>query len=337
VNGNNANVANGRITKRYTENNQAYEAYIKGRYLWNKRTVDSLHKALAYFQEAIRLDPNYSLAYVGLADTYTLLSFFTLAAPNDAFPKAKVAAEKALAIDNSLAEAYTALGQVKSFYEWDWNGAEEDFQKGISLDPNYPLLHHWRSLNLMAMGRSDEARAAMQRALELDPLLIISNVNLGRIDYYEERYDEAIKQYRRALELNDNFMRTHLRLSLAYVQRGLYQEALDESRKARAIAGDTPQITAQIAHILAVSGQQSEARTSLSELKERAARQYVLPYDIALIYTGLGDKDQAFKWFERAYADHSTEMIYFKVEPMLTSLRSDPRYQNILVRMKFAQ
>lgn len=337
MNGNNANVANGRITKRYTENNQAYEAYIKGRYLWNKRTVDSLHKALAYFQEAIRLDPNYSLAYVGLADTYTLLSFFTLAAPNDAFPKAKVAAEKALVIDNTLAEAYTALGQVKSFYEWDWNGAEEDFQKGISLDPNYPLLHHWRSLNLMAMGRSDEARAAMQRALELDPLLIISNVNLGRIDYYEERYDEAIKQYRRALELDDNFMRTHLRLSLAYVQRGLYQEALDESRKARAIAGDTPQITAQIAYILAVSGQQSEARTSLSELKERAARQYVPPYDIALIYTGLGDKDQAFEWFERAYADHSTEMIYFKVEPMLTSLRSDPRYQNILVRMKFAQ
>lgn len=337
MNDKNGDVATGRLTKHYTENNQAYEAYIKGRYLWNKRTVDSLHKALAYFQEATRLDPNYSLAYVGLADTYTLLSFFTLAAPNDAFPKARAAAEKALAIDNTLAEAYTALGQVKSFYEWDWNGAEEQFQKGISLDPNYPLLHHWRSLNLMATGRSGEARAAMQRALELDPLLIISNVNLGRIDYYEERYDEAIKQYRRALELDDNFMRTHLRLSLAYVQQGLYQDALDESRKARSIAGDTPQITAQIAYVLAVSGQQSEARAALSELKQRAARQYVPPYDIALIYAGLGDRDMAFEWFEKAYADHSTEMIYFKVEPMLSSLRSDPRYQNILVRMKLAQ
>ena len=337
MNGSNGEVATGRITKRYTENNQAYEAYIKGRFLWNKRTVDSLHKALTYFQEAVRLDPNYSLAYVGLADTYTLLSFFTLAAPNDAFPKAKAAAEKALAIDNTLAEAYTALGQFKSFYEWDWNGAEEQFQKGISLDPNYPLLHHWRSLNLMAMGRSDEARAAMQRALELDPLLIISNVNLGRIDYYEERYDEAIKQYQRALELDDNFMRTHLRLSLAYVQKGLYRDALNESEKVRAIAGDTPQITAQIGYVLAVSGRQTEARAAIAELKERAARQYVPPYDIALIYAGLDDKDQAFEWFEKAYADHSTEMIYFKVEPMLSSLRPDPRYQNILVRMNLAK
>ncbi|MEP6903400.1 MAG: tetratricopeptide repeat protein [Actinomycetota bacterium] len=337
MNGNNTSVATERLTKKYTNNNQAYEAYIKGRYLWNKRTVDSLHKALIYFQEAVRLDPNYSLAYVGLADTYTLLCFFTLAAPNEAFPKARAAAEKALAIDSTLAEAYTALGQVKSFYEWDWDGAEEEFQKGISLDPNYPLLHHWRSLNLMAMGRSDEARTAMQRALELDPLLIISNVNLGRIDYYEERYDEAIKQYRRALELDDNFMRTHLRLSLAYVRQGLYQEALNESRKARAIAGDTPQITAQIAYVLAVSGQTSEARATLSKLKERIAQQYIPPYDIALIYTGLGDKDQAFDWFEKAYADHSTEMIYFKIEPMLSSLRSDPRYQNILLRMKLTK
>lgn len=338
MNGSNADAATGgRITKRYTDNNLAYEAYIKGRYLWNKRTVDSLHKALAYFQEAIRLDPNYSLAYVGLADTYTLLSFFTLAAPNDAFPKARAAAEKALALDNTLAEAYTALGQVKSFYEWDWNGAEEQFQKGISLDPNYPLLHHWRSLNLMATGRSDEARTAMQRALELDPLLTISNVNLGRIDYYDGKYDEAIKQYQRALELDDNFMRTHLRLSLAYVQKGLYEDALHESEKARAISGDTPQITAQIGYVLAVSGRQTEARIAISELKERAARQYVPPYDIALIYAGLGDKDQAFEWFEKAYADHSTEMIYFKVEPMLSSLRSDPRYQDILVRMKLAK
>ncbi|MDQ2746048.1 MAG: tetratricopeptide repeat protein [Acidobacteriota bacterium] len=326
-----------RLTKRYTENNEAYEAYIKGRYLWNKRTVDSLQKALVYFQQAIRLDPNYSLAYVGLADTYTLLSFFTLAAPGDAFPKAKAAAEKALEIDNTLAEAYTALGQVKSFYEWDWNGAEEQFQKGITLNPNYPLLHHWRSLNLMAMGRSDEARAAMQRALELDPLLIISNVNLGRIDYYDERYDAAVKQFRRALELDDNFMRTHLRLSQAYARQGLYQEALAESLKARAIAGDTPQTTAQIAYVQAVSGHQPEARAALAELKERSARQYIPPYDIALIYTGLGETDRAFEWFEKAYADHSTEMIYFKVEPILSPLRSDPRYQNILLRMKLIQ
>ncbi len=323
-----------RLTKRYTENNEAYEAYLKGRYMWNKRTVDSLQKALVYFQQALRLDPNYSLAYVGIADTYTLLSFFTLAAPSDAFPKAKEAAEKALAIDNTLAEAYTALGQYNAYYEWDWNGAEVEFQKGIALNPNYPLLHHWRSLNLIAMGRMDEARAAMQRALELDPLLLVSNVNLGRIDYYEGRYDQAIKQYQRALELDKDFMRTHLRMGLAYVQQGRYHEALTEYNKALEIAGDTPQIRAHIAHVLAVSGKKSEALIELAKLQERAKRQYVPPYDIALIYVGLGENDKAFAWLEKAYDDHSTEMIYFKVEPMLTPLHSDPRYQNLLRRMR---
>ena len=323
-----------RLTKRYTENNDAYEAYLKGRYMWNKRTVDSLQKALGYFQQAIRLDPNYSLAYVGLADTYTLLSFFTLAAPNDAFPKAKVAAEKALTIDNTLAEAYTALGQYEAYYEWDWNGAEDKFQKGIALNPNYPLLHHWRSLNLIAMGRMDEARAAMRRALELDPLLLVTNVNLGRIDYYEGHYDQAIKQYQRALELDKDFMRTHLRLGLAYVQQGRYHEALTEYNKALEIAGDTPQIRAHIAHVMAVSGKKSEALAGLAELQERAKRQYVPPYDIALIYVGLGEKDKAFAWLEKAYNDHSTEMIYFKVDPMLTPLRTDPRYENLLRRMR---
>ena len=325
-----------RLTKRYTENNDAYEAYLKGRYMWNKRTVDSLQKALGYFQQAIRVDPNYSLAYVGLADTYTLLSFFTLAAPNDAFPKAKLAAEKALAIDSTLAEAYTALGQYKAYYEWDWNGAEDQFQKGIALNPNYPLLHHWRSLNLIAMGRMDEARAAMLRALELDPLLLVSNVNLGRIDYYEGRYDQAIQQYQRALELDKDFMRTHLRLGLAYVQQGRYHEALIEYNKALEIAGDTPQIRAHIAHVMAVSGKKSEALAGLAELQERAKRQYVPPYDIALIYVGLGEKDKAFAWLEKAYNDHSTEMIYFKVEPMLAPLRSDSRYQDLLRRMKLS-
>ena len=323
-----------RLTKRYTENNEAYEAYLKGRYMWNKRTVDSLQKALGYFQQALRLDPNYSLAYVGLADTYTLLSFFTLAAPSDAFPKAKEAAEKALAIDPTLAEAYTALGQYKAYYEWDWNGAEVEFQKGIALNPNYPLLHHWRSLNLIAMGRMDEARAAMQRALELDPLLLVSNVNLGRIDYYEGRYDQAIKQYQRALELDKDFMRTHLRMGLAYVQQGRYHEALTEYNKALEIAGDTPQIRAHIAHVLAVSGKKSEALIELAKLQERAKRQYVPPYDIALIYVGLGENDKAFAWLEKAYDDHSTEMIYFKVDPLLAPLHSDPRYQNLLRRMK---
>ena len=328
--------AAGRLTKRYTENNGAYEAYLRGRYLWNKRTADSLRKSLIYFQQAVRLDPSYSMAYVGLADTYTLLSFFTLAAPNEAFPKAREAAEKALAIDSTLAEAYTALGQVKSFYDWDWNGAEEQFQKGIALNPNYPLLHHWRALNLMAMGRLEEARAAMRRALDLDPMLLIANVNLGRVDYYEGHYDQAVKEYQLALELDENFMRTHLRLGLAYVQERRFEDALGEYKRAREIAGDTPQTTAHIAHVLAVSGRKSEALAALAELRERGKRQYIPPYDIALIYVGLDQTDEAFAWLEKAYADRSTEMIYFKVEPLLAPLHSDPRYQNLLSRMRLS-
>lgn len=325
------------ITRRYTENNEAHQAYLKGRYFWNKRTTSSFQQAVAHFQQAIRLDPNYALAYVGLADTYTLLSFFTIAAPKDAFPKAREVAEKALAIDPTLAEAYVALGQVKSVYEWDWRGAEEQFQKGIALNSNDPNLHHWRSLNLMAMGRLEEARAAMQRALELDPLLLIANVNLGRIDYYAGRYDQAIEQFQRANELDANFARAHLRLGMAYVQTGKYSEALAEYDKTREVSGDTPQVSAHIAHALAVSGKKAEARAMLAELTQRAARQYVPPYSIALIQIGLGETEAAFNWLEKAYSDHSSEMIYFKVEPMLAPLRSDPRYQDILRRMRLAQ
>jgi TolB-like protein/Tfp pilus assembly protein PilF len=325
-----------RLTRHYTENNEAYQAYLKGRYLWNKRTVDSLRQALDHFQQAVRLDQNYALAYVGLADTYTLLSFFTIDAPKDTFPKAKEAAERALSIDNTLAEAYTALGQVKGCYEWDWLGAEEQFQKGIALNPNYPLVHHWRSLNLIAMGRLDDARTAMRRALELDPLLLITNVNLGRIDYYQGRYDQAVEQYKRAGELDEHFSRTHLRLGMAYAQQRRYQEALVEYQKTRAVSGDTPQVAAQIARVLAVSGKRAEARAALARLEHLATRQYVPPYDIALIYSGLGETDEAFKWFEKAYADRSTEMIYFKVEPMLQPLRSDPRYAVLLRRMGLA-
>jgi DNA-binding winged helix-turn-helix (wHTH) protein/TolB-like protein/lipoprotein NlpI len=324
------------LTRRYTENNEAYQAYLKGRHFWNKRTTTSFEQAVAHFQQAIRLDPNYALAYVGLADTYTLLSFFTIAAPNDVFPKAKAAANRALAIDPTLAEAYVALGQVKSVYEWDWDGAEEQFQKGLALNANDPNLYHWRSLNLMAMGRLEEARAAMLRALKFDPLLLIANVNLGRIDYYAGRYDQAIEQYRRAIELDTNFARAHLRLGMAFVQQSRYKEAIAEYEKTREISGDTPQLTAHIAQAMALSGKKSESRALLVELQQRATRQYVPPYSIALIHIGLGENQAAFDWLEKAYTDRSSGMIYFKVEPMLAPLRSDARYQDILRRMGLA-
>jgi len=167
--------------------------------------------------------------------------------------------------------------------------------------------------------------------------LLTPNVNLGRIDYYEGRYDKAVEQYKRAGELDDNFSRTHLRLGMAYAQQRRYQEALAEYYKTREISGDTPQVEAQIARVLAVSGKQSEARAALAQLEKDAKREYVPPFDMALVYSGLGENDEAFKWLEKAYADHSTEMIYFKVDPMLASLHSDPRYQSLLHRMGLAQ
>jgi tetratricopeptide (TPR) repeat protein len=266
-----------------------------------------------------------------------LLSFFTIAAPNEVFPKAKESANRALAIDPTLAEAHVTLGQIKSAYEWDWLGAEEQFQKGISLNPNDPYLHHWRSLNLMAMGRLEDARVAMLQALKLDPLLLITNVNLGRIDYYAGRYDQAIEQYRRAIDLDSNFARAHLRLGMALVEQSQYKGAIAEYQKTREISGDTPQVTAHTAQALALSGKRPEARALLAELKQRATRQYVPPYSIALIHIGLGEHQAAFDWIEKAYSDRSSEMIYFKVEPMLAPLRSDPRYQDLLRRMRLDQ
>ena len=244
------------------------------------------------------------------------------------------AAEKALLIDSSLAEAYSALGQVKSYYEWDWQGAEEQFQKGIALNSNSPLLHHWRSLNLLALGRMEEARAAMQRALELDPLLLITNVNLGRIDYYQKNYDAAIKQYQKALELDQHFTRTHFRLGLAYMQKGDFQNAQLEYQQVNKLDGQTPQIDSYLTYLLAVSGKKAEAENGLEKLLQREKNEYISPYNIAIIYIGLEEKDKAFEWLEKSFIDHSTEMIYFKVDPLLESLRSDSRYQNIVLRMK---
>jgi Flp pilus assembly protein TadD len=182
----------------------------------------------------------------------------------------------------------------------------------------------------------DEARAAMHRSLELDPLLLITNVNLGRIDYYLKNYDQAIKQYEKALELDQHFTRTHFRLGLAYMQKGDFQNARLEYKQVTKLAGDTPQVDSYLAYLLAVSGKRTEALKELENLQERGKREYVSPYNIALIYVGLGEKDKAFEWLEKAYLDHSTEMIYFKVDPLLEPLHSDSRYQNILQRMKLA-
>ena len=322
-----------RLTRRYTENNEAYQAYLKGRFFWSKRTVPGFQKGAEFFQQAIEIDPSYALAYAGLADSYTLLGVYIALPPKEAFPKAKAAAEKALLIDNTLAEAHASLGAIKLFYEWDWRGAEQDFKRAMELNPSYPYAHQWNGLNLVALGRLDEAKEEMKRAQELDPLSLIINTNVGWVQYFARRPDEAIEQNRKTVEMDPNFARVHLRLGMAYVQKGMFQEAIAEYKKNLLLAGDDPYVISLLGYAYAVSGQHEEAKETLNQLQELQKKQYVPPYSIALIYTGLGEKDRAFEWLEKAFEDRSGAMIYLKVEPMLDRLRSDPRLSNLIQRL----
>jgi TolB-like protein/Flp pilus assembly protein TadD len=322
------------LTKRPTENDEAYHAYLRGRYHWNQRNESGLRKGIEYFQQAIAKDPDYALAYVGLADSYALLDFYTVLAPQDSAPKAEAAATQALKLDSALAEAHTSLAAIKTFYQWDWVGAEREFKRAIELNPNYSTAYGWAALNLIAQGRSAEAERAIKRALELDPLSPIINTNVGWIDYLSGRTDQAIEQYRKTLLFDPNFARAHLRFGFAYAHKGMYEESLAEFRRAFDLSGDS-QALACTGYVHAAAGRRAEARRVLAELNERARRQYTSPYGIALIHTGLGDKDRAFEWLEKAFQDRSSWLIYLKVEPLFASLQSDPRAADLLRRLNF--
>ena len=322
------------LTKRPTENNEAYHAYLRGRYHWNQRNESGLRKGIEYFQQAIAKDPDYALAYVGLADSYALLDFYTVLAPQDSAPKAEAAAAQALKLDGALAEAHTSMAAIKTFYQWDWVGAEREFKRAIELNPNYSTAYGWAALNLIAQGRSAEAERAIKRALELDPLSPIINTNVGWIDYLSGRTDQAIEQYRKTLLFDPNFARAHLRFGFAYAHKGMYEESLAEFRRAFDLSGDS-QALACIGYVHAAAGRRAEALRVLAELNERARRQYTSPYGIALIHTGLGDKDRAFEWLEKAFQDRSSWLIYLKVEPLFASLQSDPRAADLLRRLNF--
>ncbi|MEW6737955.1 MAG: winged helix-turn-helix domain-containing protein, partial [Acidobacteriota bacterium] len=323
-----------RLIKRYTENSEAYRAYLKGRFFWSKRTVQGLQKGVEYFQQAIEIDPSYALAYAGLADSYTLLGVYIALSPNDTFPKAKAAVQKALEIDDSLAEAHASLGAINLFYEWDWQGAEQEFKRAAELNPSYAYAHQWNGLNLAAMGRIDEAIIEMRHAQELDPLSLIINTNVGWINYYARSYDKAIEQCRKAMEMDANFARAHLRLGMAYGQKRMYPEAIAEYQKTLNLSGDDPYVMALLGYAYAASGQHDAARKTLNQLQELQKQRYVPPHSIALIYTGLGEKEQAFEWLEKAFRDRSGAMIYLRVEPIFDPLRSDPRLTDLLRRMR---
>ncbi|MEK6325766.1 MAG: protein kinase [Acidobacteriota bacterium] len=325
-----------RLVKRYTVNAEAYQLYLKGRYYWNKRTEEGLRKGIEYFNQAIEKEPNYALAYSGLADCHTSLAFsFDVGAvsPRQTIPQAEAAARKALKIDDTLAEAHTSLAFIKLLYDWDWPGSEESFKRAIELDPNYPNAHHWYSHYLMAMGRIEESLAESRRALELDPLLVVLNLHLGWHYLYARNYDQAIEQFRRTLEMDPYFQQAHLYLGWAYIGKGMYAEAIGELQTAKALVAGSGEAETALGYIYAVSGKRGDALRVLDQLKELSKRRYVSPFFIALIYAGLEEKDQAFTWLEKAYVDRSDLLVYLEMEPKLDSLRPERKFADLVSRV----
>ncbi|HMF57595.1 MAG TPA: tetratricopeptide repeat protein, partial [Pyrinomonadaceae bacterium] len=321
-----------RVTKRYTDNPEAYQLYLKGRYFWNKRGEENFRTGIKYFQDAIQLDPSYALAYSGMADSYALLADNGAVAPSDAMPKAKVAAERAIELDHELAEAYTSRAFVKLAYDWDWIGAESDFKQALTLNPNYPTAHQWYASYLMQMGRANEAREEIKRAQQLDPLSLIISANSGLYLYYSHDYDAAIEQYRRTLEIDPDFYIAHYYVGQAYVQKKMYNEAIAEFQKLINAPGDILEAEAALGNAYALAGRRTDAQKILDGMLTTAQQRYISPLYVATVYTGLGDRDKAIEWLNKAYDNRHPGLVLIRVEPMFDSLRSDSRFQQLLSR-----
>jgi tetratricopeptide (TPR) repeat protein len=314
---------------------ESYEDYLKGRYFWNKRSQEALTKAIEYFLLATEKDPNYALAYAGLADCYSIIgSAIVGTVPSqDVAAKAKAAALKALQLDDTLAEAQTSLATVRFNYDWDWAGAASGFQRAIELNPSYATAYQRYSLYLMAMGRTKESLAQMNRARELDPLSISVNFSLGWRLYMAGQYDQAIQQLQNTLDMDPNFALPRMVLGQAYEQKNAYPQALAELQKAVGISHDSPQMLGALGHAYGASGNRSEAEKVLAKLMEQSKKQYVSPFYVAIVYVGLAENDKAVDWLEKAYSDRSNAIVFSKVDPQLHPLRSTPRFQALLHRL----
>jgi TolB-like protein/Tfp pilus assembly protein PilF len=324
------------VEKTYTSNPEAYQLYLKGKFYWNKRTGESLKQATEFYRQALEKDPNYALAYSGLAETYVLFSSYDVAPANDSMPQAKAAAQRALAIDDSLAEAHTALGFYLSNYEWDRAGSEKEYRRAIELKPNYATAHHWLGADLANVKRFDEGLVELRRAEELDPLSPIIGTNLGDALVFARRYDEAIAQYKRTLVSNPKFGYAHQALGWAFGLKGMYPEAIAETRTAIDQRNGSSS-KGYLALWLARSGKREEAVPLLNELKQESPRSYVQPYTFALIYLGLGYKTESLNWLEKQMLGHSETASQYAVEPELDDLRSEPRFKDMLKRMNLPE
>jgi len=326
-----------RIEKRLTSNLEAYTLYLKGRYFWNKRTEEGLNKSIGYFNEAIESDPDYALAYVGLADTYSLLCSYHILPPKECIPRAREAVAKAMDIDDTLAEAYESAAHVRILYDWDWKDAEGEFNRAIELNPGYAIAHQRYALYLTVMGRLDEATAEIRRAQMFDPLSLIINADVGLIFYISRLYDQAIQQCQNTLEIDPNFCVARFALGLAYEQKRMYEEAVAQFQQAITLSGGITALIAALGHAYGVSGKKEEASRVLGELEDLSKRRYVSASSIATIYAGLEEENQVFKWLQRAYEERSVWSIHLhlKVDPRFDGVRSDPRFTTLLKEMGF--
>ena len=318
------------IAARPTENSEAHQLYLKGRFFWNKRTGNDLKKSIDYFEQAIAADPSYALAYAGVADGYVFLPGYNAGAPRDCYPKAMAAAKKALELDDTLAEAHTTLALAIWYYEFDFAQANREFQRAIELNPNYAIAHQQYGNNtLSALGRFDDAIGEGKRAVELDPLSLIINADLGTDYYFARRYDESIAQLRKTVELDPGFYYVRLNLGEALAAKGALDEAIAEYQKAHAL-NDDPFALGLLGHAYASSGNKAEALKILDQLKELSKQHYVSAYSFAVLYVGLGDKEEALRWLEQAYQDRAGNDIgWIRVDSILNPLHGDPRFEAI--------
>ena len=321
------------LAKRYTEDLEAYNLYLKGRHFWSKTTPESLNEGIEYFQKAIDKDPTYALPYAGIADCYIILGLFYIA-PKEAYPRAKETAERALEMDEGLAGAHASLGLVKMLYDWDWPAAEREFKRAIELDPNYATAHLWYSLYLTTMGMHDDSIIEAKRAQELDPISPITTWLLGTVFYYARQYDQAIEECQKALEIDPSNFMTHVLLSMAYIEKGAYNEAIAQLQKGMDISekDSQPQIMRLIITYV-VSGKTDELKRLFEELSKGSRQDYFSPYFIASLYLNFGQIDKTFEWLERAYEEHDHWIIALKVDPKFDNLRSEPRFTALLKKV----
>jgi TolB-like protein/Flp pilus assembly protein TadD len=333
------------LRKHYTESGEAYQSYLKGRYYWNKMTADGLRRSLEYFADAVEKDAEYALAYAGMAASYVHMEIYGFVLPSEAMPRAEAAALRAIELDATVAEAHASLALVRMFYERDWPEAEKEFKQALRLNPSYAAAHDWFAIYLMAKGCTEEALASIRSAQELDPLSLIINTDVACALYYARQFDDSIRQCRWVLETEPNFVTAHFRIGLAYEQLGRYEEAVQAFQNVTALSTDDTKAEtvaafkggadarASMAHTYALSGHCEEALSILAELEAQAARAYIPPHDLAMVYSALGETDKAFEWLKIAYQERFSLLILLELDPRFDNLRADPRFTTLLSRI----